>query len=153
MAVKNDRARVYQLADVGEAGAVNQMYVRVTLRTDSGTFSAAATGIVGGSSIHLSETALAEDTTTMTIAVDVSAVKAMAIKASQDCVITVNDDGSPTATITLTANDAIIWVAGNTVQYPTANPLGVTDVATWDVTVAGAEDALVTFAALVDPTP
>jgi propanediol utilization protein len=125
----------------------------VTLRTDSGTFSAASTGIVGGSSIHLSETAAAADTTTMTLAVDVSAVKSMAIKASKDCVITVNDDGSPTATITLTANDAIIWVAGNTVQYPTANPLGSTDVATWDVTVAGDEDALVTFAALVDPTP
>ena len=28
MAVKNDRARVYALDDVGEDGAVNQMYVR-----------------------------------------------------------------------------------------------------------------------------
>lgn len=28
MAVKNDRARVYALEDIGEDGAVNQMYVR-----------------------------------------------------------------------------------------------------------------------------
>ncbi len=126
----------------------------VTLATDAGNFSAASSaGVVGSASFHLSETAAGADATDMALAVDVSAVKALAIKSSQDCVITVNDDGSPTATITLTANKSIIWVAGDTAQFPTANPLGASDVATIDVTVAGADDALVTIAVLIDATP
>ena len=126
----------------------------VTLTTDAGSFSAATSaGIVGSASVHLSETAAGADTTTMDVAVDVSAVKAFGLKSTEDCVITVNDDGSPTATITLTANKSLIWVAGDTNQYPSSNPLGATDVATWDVTVAGADDATITFACLVDATP
>ncbi len=126
----------------------------VTMQTDAGSFSARTTaGIVGSSSTHLSETAAGADTTTFNISVDVSATKAVCIKASGDCVITVNDDGTPDATITLTANKAINWVAGDTAQYPSANPLGAVDVATIDVTVAGADDVLVTIAVLVDATP
>jgi len=124
----------------------------VTLTTDGGSFTSAGTAITGGSSYHLSETAAGADTTTMLLAVDVSAVKAFGLKSSKAAVITVNDDGSPTATITLAANKSLVWVAGDD-QYPASNPLGAVDVASWDVTIAGADDALITFAVLTDPTP
>jgi hypothetical protein len=122
-----------------------------TLSTNAGTFSSTTFEVVGGESIALSEPC-PTGATVVTVGVDVSALLALGIKCTKDAVVTVNDDGSPTATINLTANEAIIWTADQAgVQFPTSNPLGATDVASMKVTVA--DDATLTFAALVDPTP
>lgn len=126
----------------------------VTLSTDAGTFTSYTASVVGSGIAKFSEIAAADGATVITVAVDVSAVKAFGLKSSRDVVVTVNDDGSPTATITLTANKPVVWVAGDTDQYPSSNPLGATDVASMTVTNADPDlDATVEFACLMDATP
>lgn len=124
-----------------------------SLSTDAGTFTSDTVTITGSGVQKFSESC-PTGTTTITISVDVSAVKAFGLKSTQDCVVTVNDDGTPDATITLTANQGVTWVASLAgTQYPTSNPLGAVDVTSMDVTVAGATTATVTFACLTDATP
>ncbi len=128
----------------------------VGLSTGLGSFTASNGSVTGTGTVGFSETAVKNTTTVFTIAVDVSAVKALGIKSTGAVTCGINDaaSGSPDATITLAANKAIIWVSGDTAQFPSSNPLGSTDVVTVHVTNASTTtDATVTFACLVDVTP
>ncbi len=122
-----------------------------TLSTNAGTFSSTTFPVTGGASNAISEPYIS-GATTITLAVDVSACKAVGIKTSTDATVTVNDDGTPDATIDLTANEAIIWTAAQAgVQFPTSNPFGSTDVTSIKVTATDA--GTITIAVLTDPTP
>lgn len=125
----------------------------LTLSTDAGTFTSDTVTITGSGSQRISESC-PTGATTITVNVDVSAVKAFGMKSTEDCTVTVNDDGTPDATISLTANQGLTWVASLAgTQYPTDNPLGTVDVTSMKVTVAGADTATFTFACLTDATP
>jgi len=86
--------------------------------------------------------------------VDISAVKAFGLKSTKAVTVTVNDDGTPDATIALAANVPLIWVAALAgTQYPTSNPLGSADITGMKVTNASGAAATVSFACLTDATP
>jgi hypothetical protein len=124
----------------------------VTLSTDAGTFTSYTSQIVSTGIHKFSETAINNDDTVISLAIDESAVKAFGLKSSQDVTFKVNDDGSPDATITLTANKPVVWVAGDS-QYPSVNPLGIVDATSLTITNDGDDDATVEFACLYDVTP
>lgn len=83
----------------------------------------------------------------VTLPVDVSTVKAAGIVANQDCTIKTNSTSTPTDTLALQANAAILWQTGD----PTALFL-TADVTDFYITTGGTA-TLVQFAACTDSTP
>lgn len=100
--------------------------------------------------ISLVETAVNSAETQFTIAIDVSAVKAIAIVCDVDCTLCTNASigGAPTNTIVLVANKPYIWKLGD---YNTFKLTG--DVTSMFVTVAGVVDGTFRVEGVQDATP
>ncbi len=102
----------------------------------------------GSAVISLSETVANSATTQVNCAIDVSAVKALAIVCSVACTVKTNSAGSPDDTIVLLANKPYIWVLGD------YNALLLdTDVVSFHVVVAGVVDGTFKVEGLQDATP
>jgi hypothetical protein len=124
-----------------------------TLSTNAGTFTSYTRSITGSGVIDIQETIPTGAGTVITVAIDVSAVQAFGLSSTKTGTLTINDDGTPDATISLTANVPIVWVAGASSQYPSSNPLGSVDVTSMKFTQASGADAMLEFACLLDVTP
>lgn len=81
--------------------------------------------------------------------VDVSEVESLIMLCDRDITVTVNDDGSPDATISLKADKPLVW--NNDGYY--LNPLGTVDVTSIKATLAAGADATLRIEVLQDPTP
>ena len=126
----------------------------LTLSTDAGTFSSYTTDVTGTGIVKFEESCADAGSTVITVAVDISAVKAFGLKSTKAVTVTVNDDGTPDATVSLAANVPLIWVASLAgTQYPTDNPLGTVDITSMKVANASGAAATVSFACLTDATP
>lgn len=79
--------------------------------------------------------------------VDVSQVESLVMLCDRDITITVNDDGTPDATIALKAGKVLRWAPDG---YFT-NPLGSTDVASIKATLAAGADASLRIEVLQTP--
>src|SRR5690349_4552983 len=124
-----------------------------TLSTNAGTFTS-YTRTITGSGVHdIEETVPSGAGTVITIGVDVSAVLAFGVVSTKTGTLTINDDGTPDATISLTANVPVVWVSGASSQYPSSNPLGSVDITSMKFTQSSGADATLSFACLYDATP
>lgn len=90
----------------------------------------------------------AGETTFSNIDVDVSHAELVILSCDADVEVTINDDGSPDATINLLAGKPLVWA--NDGYF--ANPLGETDVASVTVALASGT-ANFRMHVLQDPTP
>lgn len=97
----------------------------------------------------LDETIAAGATTFSNFDVDVSEVESLVMLCDRDVAITINDDGSPDATINLKAGKMLVWTSDS---YFT-NPLGSVDVASFKATLAAGDDASLFISVTQDPTP
>jgi hypothetical protein len=83
------------------------------------------------------DTISAGPTTVPNFSVDVSQAVSIVILCDRDVVLTINDDGSPDATINLLANKPLIWT--NDAYF--TNPLGAVDVTSLKAVLAAGDDA------------
>jgi len=81
--------------------------------------------------------------------VDVSEVEALLMLCDRDITITINDDGTPDATISLKADVLLVWTSDGYFD----NPLGVVDVTSIKVTLAAGDDARLRIDVIQDPSP
>jgi hypothetical protein len=86
----------------------------------------------------------------MTVALDVSAMKAFYLLSDVACTIKTNSSGSPADTITVAAGVPMLWDVAHEGALP--NPFG-TDVTAFYVTTASTVGGTLSFYALSDPTP
>lgn len=103
----------------------------------------------GGAQLKWNETVTGGSNIVVTAAIDVSAVIAVLLLSPRAMTVTINDDGSPDATISLLANVPKMWSA----DVGGSNPLGAVDVTSWKAALAAGADAVLTFIVLLDPTP
>lgn len=80
---------------------------------------------------------------------DVSELKALYIVCDKAILIETNNSGSPVETITLVANEPLIWHTG----LEHANPFGSTDVTALYLTTGAVGEATLQIRALHDSTP
>lgn len=97
----------------------------------------------------LDETIAAGNATFSNFDVDVSEVESLIMHCDRDVTITINDDGTPDATIALKANKPLVWTADG--YY--SNPLGSTDVTSIKYVLAAGDDATLRIEVLQDPSP
>lgn len=98
----------------------------------------------------LDETIPAAGATTFTnFDVDVSACVALFMLCDRAITITINDDGTPDATITLVANVPLVWT--NDGYF--SNPLGNVDVTSIKATLASGADASLRIEVVQDAIP
>lgn len=111
--------------------------------TDSNAYSA-------GMGTTLEETVVGGTNVTYpNIDVDVSECEAVVMLCDRDIVITINDDGTPDATIALKANKALVWTSDGYFS----NPLGSVDVTSIKATLAVGADATLRIDVIQDPSP
>jgi hypothetical protein len=103
----------------------------------------------GGSETKISETITGGGAPVITFTLDVSALVSTMLLCTRNLTITVNDDGTPDATITLLAGVPKMWSA----DIGGSNPWGSVDVTSFKATLAAGADADLTVITLVDPTP
>jgi len=106
--------------------------------------------VSGGLSIDLSEEIAGEVTDSeVVLGIDFSALQFIALESDQDLTLETNSGSAPDDTISLKANNPLIWEADASYF---ANPL-TADVTSLFVTNAGSTAANLRILALVDPTP
>ncbi len=105
--------------------------------------------VTGASVLSVQESIAGEATTAFTVAVDVSAVKAMIVVSTIDCILETNSASSPAHTLNLLANQPYVW---HTNSYDTFK-FTTTDITSLHFTVAGATAGTVTLEVITDPTP
>lgn len=81
--------------------------------------------------------------------VDVSEAEVVIIECDQNITLTINDDGTPDATVNVLADKPVIWK--NDGYF--LNPLGTVDVTSMKAANAGSTDATLRIHVLQDPTP
>jgi hypothetical protein len=81
--------------------------------------------------------------------VDVSECEALVMLCDRDITITVNDDGTPDATINLKADKVLTWTSDGYFS----NPLGSVDVTSIKATLAAGADATLRIDVVQDPSP
>jgi hypothetical protein len=113
-----------------------------TIRTGTITRSAGLLNryaeVIPGDSTHLE----------VACVIDVSELKGLYIKCARALTIKTNNSGSPDNTITLAADEPVVWASGNNIDCPLT-----ADVTKIFVTLAAGSDATLEMEVLVDPTP
>lgn len=119
----------------------------VAIQRSSGAPVSKTVSKTGGQELNISETiAAAASNALLAFALDVSQLKSCYIVASGAMTIETNDSGTPDATITLTADEPVVYYAGQGQD----NPFGATDVDALYVT--STPGGLLEIYCLVDPT-
>lgn len=124
--------------------------IGTTYRSNNGSVSVPTLTLTGdGEVVYDGSIAAGATNVEVAMAIDVSAMKAMAIVASGALVIKTNSSSTPADTITLTDSvKSIVWYTGSTFT----NPL-TTDVTALYVSNAGASAVTLKVVALLDITP
>lgn len=129
----------------------NELRARITrsLTAAGVTVGGTVETILADGQIGFSKTIPTGNNNRVTIAIDITAIKAIAIESSEDCTIYTNDQsgGTPDDTLTLTADVPLIWTEND----PAAALFLTVDVT--DLYITCAADAIVKLVAAVDTTP
>lgn len=103
----------------------------------------------GGKQDKINETLPQGTATVLTFTLDVSTLQSTMLLCERNLVVTVNDDGTPDATISLVAGTPLMWSA----DIGGSNPFGAVDVTSIKATLASGSAADLTIICLSDPTP
>lgn len=104
----------------------------------------------GGSEMKWNEEVTGGSNIVVTAAIDVSAVLSVFLLcATRNMTVTINDDGTPDATINLVAGIPKMWSA----DLGGSNPLGAVDVTSFKAALSAGANADLTMIVLLDPTP
>jgi len=126
--------------------------IRILYYDDTGQVSGADKTFTytAGTQMKWDETVTGGSNIVVTTSIDVSAIVSLLILSpTRNMTLTINDDGTPDATVNLLAGVPVVWSA----DVGGSNPLGSVDVTSFKAALAAGANADFMMIVLLDPTP